>query len=541
MGKQSEIKIIIEAVDKATGNLQKVGKGLGNLGSAAGLALGAVAGAVAGIATATFKLAESAAPVAGIKSAFEGLTESIEGGSSAMLEAMEDASYGMIKQSDLMKSFNLASQLVSKDFAQTLPDSMRYLAKVSAATGEDLSFLSDSLVRGIGRLSPMILDNLGIQVDLTKAYEDYAEANGLVVANLTKTEQQAALTNQVMELLAQNTADMPEIAGTFAQSWAQVKTEFANLKDEIGLRLLPMFNTLTTKISEWFNSPEVQESLDKFYGWLEKIIGEEDTGIIGIINALSGGDFEGALKAAFGENAHEILAGFGIDLDNVNEDMDRFKERWGFTWDDVVESIEGTILNAKIGIANLKVFAAEIKLIVVSVFEGLQYNLDIMSIRIQNDTNRILGFINNIISAINTISLIKIAEIKIPNINVPYPEALLGIKTKEAYAEYMEAVNWLGSLTASGGRQMGGQADVPGFASGGSFIVPGTGRGDRPYTVPLEPGEKVTVSPRGQFGEGLMNLTIQINTPVNLADRAFVEREFAPIIRTTVRQVLSGA
>jgi len=41
-----------------------------------------------------------------------------------------------------------------------------------------------------------------------------------------------------------------------------------------------------------------------------------------------------------------------------------------------------------------------------------------------------------------------------------------------------------------------------GFATGGSFIVPGTGSGDRPYTVNLAPGERVDVTPRGGGGGG---------------------------------------
>jgi len=73
----------------------------------------------------------------------------------------------MATNRDLMLSFNKASTLVSVDFAKQLPDAMQYLGKVSLATGQDLGFLLDSLVTGVGRVSPMILDNLGIQVALS--------------------------------------------------------------------------------------------------------------------------------------------------------------------------------------------------------------------------------------------------------------------------------------------------------------------------------------------------------------------------------------
>lgn len=531
MAKQSEIKIIIEAVDKASKELGKIGTALGSLGNAAGVAAGVVVGALAGISAAAWSLAKDAAPVEGIKSAFEGMTASIEGGSDGMLSAMEEASYGMIKQSDLMQTWNLAAQLVSKDFAQELPDAMRYLSKISAATGEDLSFLTDSLVRGIGRLSPMILDNLGIQVDLTAAYEEYAQANGLVVDSLTKTQQQAALTNAVMEALAANTADMPDIAGTFAQSWATVQAQFANLKEEIGLKLLPLFSTIAEKITELFQKPEVQAGIDGLLDGLGKIIGHEDSGIIGVVYALSTGDIPGALEMAFGAESSQKILDFAALFKPTGAEARTFGEE-----------LQGTIANIRIAIAKMRVAATEIAMIVTVLFEGTENNVDLLSIRVQNDINNILGKINSMISAINKLPGINIGLLEIPAITVPYPEALLAVASTEAYSNYQEALHALEQLQANPtGKQQGGYADT-GFASGGSFIVPGAGTGDRPYTMGLEPGERVAVTPRGSLSGGeMLALTININTPVNLADRTFVERELAPIVRSTVRQVLAGA
>ena len=37
-----------------------------------------------------------------------------------------------------------------------------------------------------------------------------------------------------------------------------------------------------------------------------------------------------------------------------------------------------------------------------------------------------------------------------------------------------------------------------GYASGGSFTVPGSGTGDRPYTIGLTPGENVAITPKGK-------------------------------------------
>jgi len=240
MGSSYTLEIIIKgknlvsgAADEAAGRFDNLGKkALG-----AGVAIGAAGIAIGG---AMLKLAKDAAPVEGIKNAFEGLAESAGVGSEEMLKALQKGSLGMVSNRDLMLSFNKAAQLVSLDFAQNLPEAMGYLGKVSAATGQDMDYMMSSLVTGVGRLSPMILDNLGIQVDLTQAYEDYAVSIGKSVKELTKSEQQTALMNQVMVKLEENTAAMPDITDNASTKFAQLAAAGQNLRDQIGLALIPI-------------------------------------------------------------------------------------------------------------------------------------------------------------------------------------------------------------------------------------------------------------------------------------------------------------
>ncbi|MCZ2112802.1 MAG: hypothetical protein LC131_02945, partial [Anaerolineae bacterium] len=164
-----KVEIVIDLEDNASGPLGKVTSGFKALG---GLALGGFSMAASGLTAvggAALKLASDAAAIPGITSSFEALTGSLAGGSSAMLAALQDASGGLISNTDLMKSYNQAASLVGKEFAESLPEAMGYLSKVSAATGESMDYMLDSIVKGVGRLSPMILDNLGIQVNLIEA------------------------------------------------------------------------------------------------------------------------------------------------------------------------------------------------------------------------------------------------------------------------------------------------------------------------------------------------------------------------------------
>jgi phage-related protein len=154
------------------------GKNFQALGVAALSGIGAATGAVAGLGAALAKVTIDAAPVEGVSDAFAGLAESAGQGADGMLDALKRGSAGMIANRDLMMSFNQAAQLVSTDFAVQLPDAMGYLSKVAAATGQDMGFMLDSLVKGVGRVSPMILDNLGIQVNLTEAAAEWAKTSG---------------------------------------------------------------------------------------------------------------------------------------------------------------------------------------------------------------------------------------------------------------------------------------------------------------------------------------------------------------------------
>jgi len=61
---------------------------------------------------------------------------------------------------------------------------------------------------------------------------------------MSKEQQQAALMAQVMEKLAGNTAAVPDVLGMAAQRMAAFKATMADWKDEVGLAVLPVLNTL---------------------------------------------------------------------------------------------------------------------------------------------------------------------------------------------------------------------------------------------------------------------------------------------------------
>lgn len=228
--------------------------GIGGLALKAGAAVVAAGAAAIGAAiTGATKLAIDASRMQPIQDAFNGLASSLEGGGEAMLGRLQDASLGMTDNISLMERWNKAAQLISVDFASTLPDAMKYLTKVAASTGEDFNYLLNSYIVGVGRMSPMILDNLSVQVKEADALERAAEMFGVQESAVTENMKQMAMANLVLEQLAKNTESIPDLAGTAQQSWKSFTAGIKNFKNELGLKLLPLFAPLFKNLSIFAN------------------------------------------------------------------------------------------------------------------------------------------------------------------------------------------------------------------------------------------------------------------------------------------------
>jgi len=250
-----------DAIVFIKGNLDQLKKDFGDgerdtkswterMGNTASRLLGVGIAGAAGIAAAgvtalagTFaKATMEAVGLEGVKNTFESLADG------ATLAKMRTATMNTVLDADLMKTYNRAVLSVGQSFADDLPNAMQYMGKIAGATGQDVSYLLESYQLGIARLSPMILDNLGIQTNLTAANEDYAKKNGLVVESLTKEQQQMALNEQVMGLLASKTADMADTSNSAAVKLQQAKVLFGNLFTQLGSVGLPILTAFLTPL-----------------------------------------------------------------------------------------------------------------------------------------------------------------------------------------------------------------------------------------------------------------------------------------------------
>jgi len=135
-------------------------------------------------------------------------------------------------------------------------DEMERIGKVargaSVALGRDMGDAMDRLTRGVIKLEPELLDELGIMVRLDEASRIYAQANNKTVSNLTQVEKRQAFLNAVLAEGESKFADVSEqiSANPYDKLAASVKdlgTGFLNLTNAAVkplIDILTMFPTL---------------------------------------------------------------------------------------------------------------------------------------------------------------------------------------------------------------------------------------------------------------------------------------------------------
>lgn len=116
-----------------------------------------------------------------------------------IIAKVDEASLGTVSDMDIITSANKAMMLGVGGSAEQLAELMEIAAFRGRAMGLDTTQAFDDMVRGIGRMSPMILDNLGIVVDAEGTYAKYAESIGKSSGELTRAEKIQALLNKVIE------------------------------------------------------------------------------------------------------------------------------------------------------------------------------------------------------------------------------------------------------------------------------------------------------------------------------------------------------
>lgn len=170
-----------------------IGNIIGNLATKAIEGVGILIGKVQQLASEAVDMARGAE---GITIAFERLNKP------GLLDELRKATHGTVTDLELMKA-----AVKAENFGIPLEQLGKYFAfaqQRAKDTGESVDYLVDSIVTGLGRKSPMILDNLGISASALK--DEMAKGADMATAVGTIIEQEMSKTGDYIETAADRAA-----------------------------------------------------------------------------------------------------------------------------------------------------------------------------------------------------------------------------------------------------------------------------------------------------------------------------------------------
>lgn len=192
--------------------------------------------ALGAIANKAVDWAKEGASIEGVRDSFEKLAITAGTTGDTLLAAMQKASKGTISNSDLMAKANAANILTQGRLTAELPRLLEIAGASAKAMGTDVNAAFDSIVLGLSRNSKMIIDNLGITVDLAKANQTYADSIGVAVGALTDEQKSIAFTNEVLKQGDVLVQTLGTETLTTAEKIAQADAKIQNFTD--GLKIL---------------------------------------------------------------------------------------------------------------------------------------------------------------------------------------------------------------------------------------------------------------------------------------------------------------
>lgn len=115
----------------------------------------------------------------------------------SFISTLQRVSNNTVATADLIASSSRALLLGIP--AEEIDDLLQIAASRAAATGATVAEAFNDIAVGIGRASPLILDNLGFTIKLDDAYDLLAVKLGKTAAELTNAEKKTALMNAVID------------------------------------------------------------------------------------------------------------------------------------------------------------------------------------------------------------------------------------------------------------------------------------------------------------------------------------------------------
>lgn len=278
------------------------------------------------------------AQVQRVESGFANLAASMGQDAQSIINSIKQASLGMVSEYDIALSSSKALMLGVGKSGDDLAKLMEVAAVRGRAMGISTTQAFNDIVTGIGRLSPMILDNLGIVTNAEATYSAYAESIGKTSKQLTDFEKKQALLNRVIGetegLLAASGELVLDSLGKWEAMEASQKDYFDNLKKNLS----DSTSWWADHWNEFYKSENMQQTYKDLIAEAEKYgIVVKDLPSPFINQGMGGTTFDMAIGQKNIDYLTEIIA----KNKAMVEGMNNYERVWYGVWNTASSSLNG--------------------------------------------------------------------------------------------------------------------------------------------------------------------------------------------------------
>jgi hypothetical protein len=289
-------------VDKTTDKIVNQGKSASFLKNQFASIGATIAGAFAVTQLISFgkEAVNLAAKGEGIRRAFAALNKA------DLLDNLRAATRNTVADIDLM-----AAAVKANNFKIPLEDLARYFKfaqQRARETGESVDYLVESIVLGIGRKSPLILDNLGIS-----AVELRTKLKGIGTESATVGQ----ISQAVGQIIDEELSKQGVLLDTTADKLARLSAGWKNMWEQLGIGLVGAYDAIAGTLGAGSEASDkfIKETIERNNLLYKNIVD---------INAALGNDFENA-TAKWAEKQNERRRKTESEADTVGELLERIK------------------------------------------------------------------------------------------------------------------------------------------------------------------------------------------------------------------------
>jgi hypothetical protein len=207
---------------------------------------------------------ERGSKVSNIELGFRQLTAQLDNYGGPILEKAREKTKGLITDFDLMTAANRAMLFgldISGDKFGTLGEAA---IKLGRAMGMSATKSLDDLVLALGRVSPRILDNLGIIVKVGEANREWSKKMGISVEAMSAQQRVTAFTELAIKRMEEKLGTMGEVQLNVADRWLILRNHMQNFLDKINLAVTrsPVLAVMLERLGQAFGGALGSKQVD---------------------------------------------------------------------------------------------------------------------------------------------------------------------------------------------------------------------------------------------------------------------------------------